>query len=70
MSATLQIILIVIWSVLIAIVAFFVGLVVGSKGVKDIQRQRQRERDFAGVQERWAGHVSHRGHKFISPEER
>lgn len=64
MPSTLQIVLIVSWTILITVVAFFVGLIVGIKGAKDIQRQRQRERDFAGVQERWKGHVSHRGHKF------
>ena len=64
MTPTLQIVLMISCVLIIAVISFFIGLIVGIKGAKDIQRQRQRERDFAGVQERWAGHVSHRGHKF------
>ena len=64
MNLVIQIVLVVSGALLVAIVSFFIGLVVGIKGAKDIQRQCQREHDFAGVQERWRGHVSHRGHRF------
>ena len=59
-----QIVLIVAGVIVLAVIMFFFGLVVGITGAAGIERDRQRRRDFAGVQERWAGHVSHRGHKF------
>ena len=39
----------------------------GFKAGVDFYREAQRNQELGAVCERWAGHVSHRGHRIVSP---